>query len=51
MYYFVTPSKKDLGTHTLFFLLELHVVCELYLGYSELLFILRQQRGESIGGG
>ena len=36
--YFVTPSKKDRSTHTLFFLLfELHVVCELYLGYSELL--------------
>ena len=34
--YFVTPSKKDGGTHTLvFLLLELHVVCELYLGYSE----------------
>ena len=33
--YFVPPSKK---THTLaFLLLELHVVCELYLGYLELL--------------
>ena len=35
--YFVLPSK-DLRIHTLVFLiLELHVVCELYLGYSELL--------------
>jgi hypothetical protein len=32
------PSKKDQSTTTLIFLiLELHVVCELYLGYSELL--------------
>jgi hypothetical protein len=30
------PSKKDQSIHTLvFFLLEFHVVCELYLGYSE----------------
>jgi hypothetical protein len=30
--YFVTPSKKDRSTYTLvFLLLELHVVCELYL--------------------
>jgi hypothetical protein len=36
--YFVPPSKKDQRTHTLvFLLLEVHVVCELYLGYSELL--------------
>ena len=36
--YFVPPSKKDGSVHTLvFFLLELHVVCELYLGYTELL--------------
>jgi hypothetical protein len=36
--YFVPPSKKDQSIHTLvFLLLELHVVCELYLGYSELL--------------
>jgi hypothetical protein len=36
--YFVPPSKKDWSTHTLvFLLLELHIVCELYLGYSELL--------------
>jgi hypothetical protein len=36
--YFVPPSKKDQSIHTLvFFLLELHVVCELYLSYSELL--------------
>ena len=35
---FVSTSKKDQSTHTLvFILLELHVVCELYLGYSELL--------------
>ena len=34
--YFVSPSKKDQSTHTLvFFLLELHVVFELYHGYSE----------------
>jgi hypothetical protein len=36
--YFVPPSKKHQSIFTLdFFLLELHVVCELYLGYSELL--------------
>jgi hypothetical protein len=36
--YLVPSSKKDQTTHTLvFFLLESHVVCELYLGYSELL--------------
>ena len=36
--YFVPPSKKDQSIHTLvFLLLELQVVCELYLGYSELL--------------
>ena len=36
--YFVPPSKKDQNIHTsVFLLLELHVVCELYLGYSELL--------------
>ena len=35
---FCYPSKKDWSIHTLIFLLlELHVVCELYLGYSELL--------------
>jgi hypothetical protein len=35
--YFVPLSKKDQRTHILvFLLLELHVVCELYLGYSEL---------------
>ena len=34
--YFVPLSKKDQSTHTLvFLLLELHVVCEFYLGYSE----------------
>ena len=36
--YFVLLSKKNLSNHTLvFLLLELHVVCESYLGYSELL--------------
>ena len=36
--YVVTPSKKDRSTHTLVFLaLELHMVCEFYRGYSELL--------------
>ena len=35
--YFDPPSKKDQNTYTLVFLLELHVVCELYLGYAELL--------------
>jgi hypothetical protein len=36
--YFVPPSKKDQSIHTLvFILLELRVVCELYLDYSELL--------------
>jgi hypothetical protein len=32
------PSKKDGSIHTLVFLiLEFYVVCELYIGYSELL--------------
>jgi hypothetical protein len=35
-WYFVPPSKKDRMIHTLFFL-EFYVVCELYLGDSELL--------------
>ena len=36
--YFVPHSKKDQSIHTLIFLLlEFHVFCELYLGYSELL--------------
>jgi hypothetical protein len=35
--YFVPPSKKDRSIHTLAFLLELHVICELYLGYSKFL--------------
>ena len=36
--YYVPLSKKDQSTHTLIFLLlELHVFCELYLGYAELL--------------
>ena len=36
--YFVPPSKKDWVIHTLvFLLLEIHVVCELYFGYSKLL--------------
>ena len=35
---FVPPSKKGQSIHTLvLLLLELHVVCELYLGYFELL--------------
>jgi hypothetical protein len=35
--FFVPPSKKDRKIYTLVFLLfELHVVCEFYLGYSEL---------------
>jgi hypothetical protein len=34
--YFVPPYKKDKSTHTfVFLLLELHVVYELYLGYSK----------------
>jgi hypothetical protein len=37
--YFVPPSKKDWSIHTLVFLLELHMVCELNLVYSELLNI------------
>jgi hypothetical protein len=38
--YFVPPSKKDQHIHTLvFLLLELLVVCELYLGYFRLLGI------------
>jgi hypothetical protein len=36
--YFIPPSKKDWSVHTvLFLLLELYVVSELYLRYSELL--------------
>jgi hypothetical protein len=36
--YLVPSSKKDQSIHTLIFLLlEFHVACELYLGYSELL--------------
>jgi hypothetical protein len=35
---FVPPSKMDKSIHTMvFLLLEFHVVCELYFGYSELL--------------
>jgi len=34
--YFVLPSKKDLSFHILVFLLELHMVCVLFLGYSKL---------------
>jgi hypothetical protein len=35
--YFVPPSKKGPSIHTLvFLLLEFHMVCNLYLGYSEL---------------
>jgi hypothetical protein len=29
--YFIPPSKKDRSIHTLVFLLEIHVFCELYL--------------------
>ena len=35
--YFVPHSKEERSVHTLVFLLEFHVFCELYLGYSELL--------------
>ena len=35
--YFDPLSNKDQSIHTSVFLLELHVVCELYLGHSELL--------------
>jgi hypothetical protein len=36
--YFVTPSKKDQNIHSfVFLLLEFHVFCKLYLGYSEFL--------------
>ena len=35
--YVIPPSKTDQNIHNLsFLLLELHVVCELYLEYSEL---------------
>jgi hypothetical protein len=38
--YFVPFSKKDRSIHSLvFLLLELYVVCVLYLGYSELVLI------------
>jgi hypothetical protein len=34
------PSKTDRSVHTtVFLLLEFHVVCELYLGYSEILIL------------
>jgi hypothetical protein len=33
--HFVPPSKKDQSIHTLAFLLEFHVFCEFYLGYSK----------------
>jgi hypothetical protein len=36
--YFVPPPKKVRSIHTLvFLLLEIHVFCKLYLGYSEIL--------------
>ena len=35
--YFVTPFRKDWSIHTLVFLLEHHFVCELVLGYCEIL--------------
>ena len=36
--YFDSPSKKNRSIHAVdFLLLELHVVCEWYLGYSKLL--------------
>ena len=36
--YFIPPSKNDKSVQTLvFLLLKFHVVCELYLGYSEIL--------------
>ena len=36
--YFVPPSKKDQSIHILvFLLLEFHVFCILYLGYSKFL--------------
>jgi hypothetical protein len=39
--YFVPYSKKNQSIHTLvFLLLELHGVCELYLGYSEFLGVI-----------
>ena len=34
------PSKMDRSIHTMVFLLEFHVVFELYLGYSKLLGFL-----------
>ena len=34
---FYPLPKKYRSIHTMVFLLELHMVCELYLGYSELL--------------
>jgi hypothetical protein len=34
--YFVPPSKKERSIHTLvFLLLEFHVFCKLYFGYSK----------------
>ena len=36
--YFVPPSKKEQSIHPLaFLLLEFHVFCKLYLGYSKFL--------------
>ena len=41
--YFVSPSKKDQSIHTLVFLvLEFHVVCKLYLGYSKLMSLISE---------
>jgi hypothetical protein len=34
---FVPPSEKDQSIHILVFLLEFHIFCKLYPGYSELL--------------
>jgi hypothetical protein len=37
-FFFAPLFKKNQSIHTLvFLLLELHIVCELYLGYSKLL--------------
>jgi hypothetical protein len=35
--YFVPYSKKERSVHSLVFLLEFHVFCKLYLGYSKIL--------------
>ena len=48
--YFVPPSRKDRSIHTLVFLiLQFHVVCKLYLGYSNSQELERTQMSHNRG--